>query len=672
MSALMSKQATPSAPLSDEQMSALAQGHQSGDVPDDSFSWKRAGNAMVDALPAAGATVGGFLGLPEGGVGAIPGAAIGGAIGTGARNVIRGFQDQGLGYLTNKPTVSGALDQTKDVAGGAITGASQEMGGQLLGAATKSFVGSGIKDVSKQNLSDAASRLGITPTIGMKSSDPVTRGMESSLEQSPTIGGHLTRAETQPVRQAVSDATENLLKDASSSSNYETGLSASQGISAKLGEKLNNAQMAYENFNQELPKMVPAFEDKAKLADDVANATKGNLSFNLPENWGEKVANKVTNANSLDDLEDVRKQVSKTLSGAFAAKDSNAIDAISSVQDKLANFRDDQFVKLAQDNMPGQAGTNAGKDMVGEYQAARKQYADMYSDLKDVGPIFGIKNKNPKEFIEALQNIPPEQVAQKLFTPNNMDKINVIQQYFPEEFQQVRNLKLAEIKNASQSVLNGEDVIDPTKFLKQVDKYQPEVQKILFGDGTQTIDDIRTINKSFPAKMGPSGTPQGISFMNKFSLEEPLHQASAGAQRAVLNMRGSPAAQAIVNSPMTSTAGKQAIGMALSPDTTPGGNMPTQQAPMPAPIPSQPTQPQQTPQPASPPPKGGTDKWAMDGLQNLRGHVNDDDRKVLDEAKNKMMLDPKMKQLLVTASNYPPGSKPLDDIVGHLKKSLAK
>jgi hypothetical protein len=69
---------------------------------------------------------------------------------------------------------------------------------------------------------------------------------------------------------------------------------------------------------------------------------------------------------------------------------------------------------------------------------------------------------------------------------------------------------------------------------------------------------------------------------------------------------------------------------------------------------------------------GGIDKWAMDGFHNLRNHVGDDDRNILDQAKNKMLLDPKLKNLLVTASNYEPGSKPLDDIIGHIKKSLAK
>jgi hypothetical protein len=72
---------------------------------------------------------------------------------------------------------------------------------------------------------------------------------------------------------------------------------------------------------------------------------------------------------------------------------------------------------------------------------------------------------------------------------------------------------------------------------------------------------------------------------------------------------------------------------------------------------------------ASTDPKG-PDKWAADGFQNLKSHTGDDDRKVLEDNKGAMMVDPKMKNLLVTASSFPPGSKPLDDIVKHLKNRL--
>ncbi len=690
---------------------------------------KSFGNTTVESLPTIGGAIGGLAGLPEGGVGAIPGAAMGGAAGAGLRNIIRGFQDQGADYATQKPTVAGTLDAVNVAGKGAAQGVAQEMGGRLMGAATKSFVGSGIQDVSRQGVLEAAERLGITPTVGMMSKDFTTRGMESSLEQSPSIGGAMTRAETVPVRQAVSDATENLLRDASNSSNYETGVSAVKGISAKLGEKLNNAQMAYENFNTELPKMVPDFESQAKLADDMGNATKGNLSETLHDNYGEGVANKIVNSTNLKDIEEIRKQVGNRLSSAIRAGDQNAIDVLSDMQDKLEKFRDDQFVSQAQQAYPGPGGAAAGKQMVQEYQQAKNGWANLYQDTKELGPIFGIKNKAPRAFVEAVTNITPEQMNEKLFTPDNIDKLNIVKENFPEQFAKIRALKLNEIKQASQTVFNGDDVMDPTKFLRQVDQYPPEVQKALFGDGAQTINDIRTITKSFPAKMGPSGTPQGVSFMKSLDPGEIIRQPVSLAQRAFLNMRGSPTVNAIANSSIPSTIGKLGAlmlkgysdGGTVTPNPTTinpqkaqsaqdsmrkafgyaqGGMIPgAPQVPFNSPqnddtlikatpgevvLPLSVTQGPNAPQKAKefmaqqqpgqipPAPKTGPDKWAADGFQNLKSHVNDKDKEWIDANKGKLMLDPKAQNLLITASRFEPGSKPLDDILKHLKNRLEK
>lgn len=106
-----------------------------------------------------------------------------------------------------------------------------------------------------------------------------------------------------------------------------------------------------------------------------------------------------------------------------------------------------------------------------------------------------------------------------------------------------------------------------------------------------------------------------------------------------------------------------------------GGNMPV---PAPTPQPQQmqpaPFQPNLTPTPANPnsnnasSPKLGPEKWAADGFQNLRSHATDEDQKMLEENKDRLMLDPKAKNLLMTAQSYQPGSKPLDDIMKHLKK----
>lgn len=70
--------------------------------------------------------------------------------------------------------------------------------------------------------------------------------------------------------------------------------------------------------------------------------------------------------------------------------------------------------------------------------------------------------------------------------------------------------------------------------------------------------------------------------------------------------------------------------------------------------------------------KLGPDKWASDGFHNLKGHVNDQDREFLEKHQDALMVDKNAKQLLITAQSYEPGSKPLDDIMKHLKKQFGE
>ena len=102
-----------------------------------------------------------------------------------------------------------------------------------------------------------------------------------------------------------------------------------------------------------------------------------------------------------------------------------------------------------------------------------------------------------------------------------------------------------------------------------------------------------------------------------------------------------------------------------------GDNMPAPTTAPPqqmSPAPNQAMPPQQAPTKTAA--NGGPTKWAADGFQGLKDHVNDMDKQWLDDNKAKLMIDPKAQNLLISASSFPPGSKPLDDIMKHLKGRL--
>lgn len=91
----------------------------------------RAADALTQALPAAGATVGGFLGASAGPVGAIGGAAVGGMGGEALRQIER----RGLGFESPQTSAEAAQGIAKE---GAIQGALQ--GASELGAPASSYL----------------------------------------------------------------------------------------------------------------------------------------------------------------------------------------------------------------------------------------------------------------------------------------------------------------------------------------------------------------------------------------------------------------------------------------------------------------------------------------------------------------------------------------------------
>jgi len=70
-------------------------------------------------------------------------------------------------------------------------------------------------------------------------------------------------------------------------------------------------------------------------------------------------------------------------------------------------------------------------------------------------------------------------------------------------------------------------------------------------------------------------------------------------------------------------------------------------------------------------PTKGPKKWANDGLQNLIDHANDPkEKQTLQSQKGAMIDDPKLRDLLVQASDLKPGSKAMDNLMSKVKSRL--
>lgn len=503
------------------------------------------GEAFKDMVQPTTTMIGEAAGTAGGYPGRILGGGVGSAAGFVGKQMAEGIKTRGMDYVLQPPTLDGIGQAFKDQGNAFLQGTEQVMAGPIIGSAlakTGKALSAG-KKAAADAISAAAQRLGFSATPGMTSASPVVQGLESSLSQSPSIAGAMTRSSINPVRKGLQLAAQDAIEGAAENSAYKTGRNVSNGIAGKLGEQYNNIQLAYEPFNKELPKMMPDSEAKWKLADQIAKSGQGNLSLsNDMEGFSRKVSNKVMDSSSLHDIEEIRKQVGHALNSAHRSGDYNAVESLSKMQDHLGEFRDDQFVGLAHQAYPTESGKAMGQQMVGDYQNARSQYKKMMEDLKDVGPLLGIRNKNPQAFIEAVQTIPPEKMTSKLFNTKNYDAVQKVQDYFPEEFDVLKKHKLKEIYD---SVLGKDGEIDPAKFVKQADKLSPEIQHVLFGDKVQTIRDMKTVINGLPDKIGPSGTSQGEMYNQSWN---PLAQGAEAVRFGGYRTLGSNALQNITQS----------------------------------------------------------------------------------------------------------------------------
>lgn len=374
------------------------------------------------------------------------------------------------------------------------------------------------------NVLYAAKRLGIVPTPGMLSGSKTVQGLESSLEQSPSLAGSLVRKSTNQVREGIKQAIEDITSGAAPGDKFTAGSDVGKSLLGKFGEKISESQMRYEPFNQELPRMQfppdsPQFIAKAKLADSVAKVGQDHLSLSHPlDTYSNNVASKIASAQTMDDIENIRKQVSNSLNAAYRSGDGNSIDALSKIQDHLADFRDDHFIEMAKQNMP-RGGDLIGQSMVEEYKQTREFYKNMRNQMSDLGNLLGIKNKNPKAFIETLESIPEETLAKKIFDVKDPRSIDAFKTMFPDEFETLRAQKLQEFRDIGEK--------SPTKFINEVSKLSSRARDIIFEDRPGKINDLKLVLESLPEKMGPSGTPQGELFNQSYN---PFMQLGEGAR----------------------------------------------------------------------------------------------------------------------------------------------
>lgn len=433
-------------------------------------------------------------------------ASLEGVLEEGQERAIQGLVGAAMGGA-----IQGSFEGGRKVAQGA-----KWLGDQLDDVLTDAGkkVRPGVDTPKGQAVEEAAERLGFEATPGMKMGNQTIKGMESSLEQSPTIGGAMMRKQTEPVREGLAKASRELVEDAGSLSQYQAGEMIKREIGEEVAENVAPAQMVFDEMADEFRHIGVSKPAMKRISNSIMKIKEVRVASKGPAGrTARSIADDLGNVESLDDLRTLRGVVGNRLNKARVDRDGEAIGVLKQIYKRITKLEENSIKRAVLQNAGSkQQGTSYASEMLGELKGAKKAYREAMEDMGKTAKLLGLRKADtPRAFTEAIDDVPSETVLKRFSDWGNHEKMSIFKDRFPKLFTVARERKLHEM--ATKATLPDGRISAP-KLLNEVKRLTPEAQEMIFGskEGLQKFLDLQTVRQSMPKMMGPSGTPQGMEF----------------------------------------------------------------------------------------------------------------------------------------------------------------
>lgn len=488
----------------------------------------------LGALPVAGGMIGGVLGIAS----PLPGGAIvGSGLGASGGEALKQIGEKYL--LAEQP--ESMENRVTDILNQGLLGASQEMGSQIL-AKPLNVVGAklgeyynAIKDKIKPNaqeIIDASKRLGFEPTQGMLSENQTVQKLEQSLASSPRFTATPQRQALENVKAGFGKASESLEGLKTGDSNFQLGSKLKSGLENEIRTSKAPVSELYNDINKDLQniKLQPEINNRSigSLKKDSVFRTKDGKEFL------NQISDDISSLDNVADLKEYRTNLLKNITNTTSELDRLRYEK---VYDQITNLRDSSIQALKETDPFVKASGKSGAEVIDELHnklaLADASHSANMQQLQKIKGIAGIKGdvKSQGSFLRSLENIPEENLIQKSAS-TNVKTLNEFKDKFPSLYEGTKTAQINDLVNRSIDK-NGLNV---TRFIKNIDKLEPEVKGLLFNEKeTQLINDLKLINKESPELLNPSKTGQAIDYKGLLS---PTGYVSDIAQNLILNKSG--------------------------------------------------------------------------------------------------------------------------------------
>ncbi len=464
----------------------------------------------LEALPAAGAVVGGAAaaaagGIPSLGLGAAPAAVVGAAGGGVAGTSLRDYLKSAI--FNEGP--QSREEQYKNLAAGGIQEATNQMGGAAVGKVAE--LASPIAKKAFFKGVEIAAGGNVPPDVlehYIKAPAMVKAMALQSGGEVPVAANMVREGMQTAINQTVGDlerpAMEMLTRRASPLTDRETGDSIKSLIKGNIDQRYGKFKEAYQNLG-EISKSVPiADESRHAFGEGLSNWAieefpQSSKSYGVVKRYQDAFQA----SNNGAQFESVIRDLKDEASVAYRSGEFRKAEMLQKLQDKATGFLEDQTTSLAkriqmgkaspqeaqfasamaqQRGLPPEEGLkytkNLAKDYLANKDAVRNDYAAFKSFMEDTVEQTKVRGsgRSTINFLDKMDSVPSEKLVERMMDPKNSRALQTMKRETPEVFQSISDYKVKKlVENAS-----PDGNLDLGKFHSDIMKLQPEIRHLLF------------------------------------------------------------------------------------------------------------------------------------------------------------------------------------------------
>jgi len=399
-----------------------------------------------------------------------------------------------------------------------------------------------LKKNSKE-ITDAASEIGAPVLESQVSASKHVQDVDSMLLQSPTPVGVARREVLQNGLDAANRAIDDSLAVTNKITEAETGNLIKTGIATRLEAELKPISDLYETIKRDF-KEIPVDKKAVQgISDGILKIEGIGLSPSSPEfRLAKSVAAEIKNIATVEDLKQYQTILSRRSIGAPELK-----YVAGKIKERLVDLEEQSIISFAKEMPVVDSEARSAVDaLIKDRKSANAKYAAFRDKLSELGSVIGKKKiYGPTDFIDFLEELPPEKLATRLFDKKNSEFLKFFAEEFPDEMKALGNL----FKNKLKDNALRDGVIQPGKVMREIKKLSPEVQSLLFdGASLKKLNAAKVYIESIPANINPSGTSKSEAYRRFFSspvsstLETAKDYATLKGMQIVVGKIGGPEA----------------------------------------------------------------------------------------------------------------------------------